>query len=141
VTRGAVVVLTFDPDAPTEFWMKDYLPEMVEVERRRYPALARVRAALGGVTEIEPVPVSRDCSDGFQVALYARPEAFLDPRIRGAQSAWRFLPPGVEDRFVSQLGADLTSGDWDRRYGHLRAQPAIACQLRLLTNRSAAPAQ
>jgi ubiquinone/menaquinone biosynthesis C-methylase UbiE len=35
VTRGPIVIMTFDPHAPTMFWMKDYAPELDEIERRR----------------------------------------------------------------------------------------------------------
>jgi SAM-dependent methyltransferase len=135
VTRGPVVVMTFDSDAPTAFWMFDYVPEMAEVERRRYPSPRVLAAALGGTHELRPVPVAHDCTDRFQVALYARPEAFLDDAVRAAQSSWRYLPPGVEARFVDALRRDLASGAWERRYGALRAQPEIACQLRLLVAR------
>lgn len=132
VTRGPIVLLTFDPDAPTEFWMFDYVPEMADVERRRYVRPRLLADALGGTCALQPVTVPRDCTDRFQVALYARPEAFLDDEVRRAQSAWGFLPPGVEARFVAALGRDLASGAWDARYGALRAKPAIDCQLRLL---------
>lgn len=135
VTRGPVLILTFDPDASTEFWMFDYAPEMATVERRRYVSPRIITAALGGTSELRPVPVPRDCVDRFQVALYARPEAFLDPAVRRAQSAWTFLPPGVEDRVVQALADDLASGAWDRRYGALRAKPCIDCQLRLIVAR------
>ena len=46
VTRGPIVIMTFDPDAPTEFWMGDYAPELVEVERRRYGDIASITEAL-----------------------------------------------------------------------------------------------
>jgi SAM-dependent methyltransferase len=132
VTRGPVVIMTFDPDAPTAFWMSDYAPELAAVERQRYGPLASVTAPLGGDVRVEPIDVPRDCSDGFQVAYYARPEAFLDPRVRRSQSAWSFLPPGVEERIVAALAGDLRSGRWDEAYGRLRALPAISCQLRIV---------
>ena len=132
VTRGPIVVMTFDPDAPTDFWMGDYAPELVEVERQRYGSLASITTGLGGQVRVASIDVPRDCSDGFQVAFYARPEAFLDARVRRSQSAWSFLPPGVEARVVAAIERDLASGRWDGRYGHLRALPAIACQLRLV---------
>lgn len=132
VTRGPVVIMTFDPDAYTEFWMTDYVPEMTAVERARYPALDRLRAGLGGTVEIIPIPVLRECPDRFQVALYGRPEEFLREEVRRSQSAWNFLPPGVEARFVKYLASDLSSGRWDERYGRFRVQPQINCQLRLV---------
>ena len=91
-----------------------------------------ITAGLGGRCEVLPIPVHSDCTDGFQVAFYARPEAFLDPQVRASQSAWKFLPPGTEQRIVASLAGDLQSGEWDRRYGHLRTQPTINCQLRLV---------
>jgi SAM-dependent methyltransferase len=136
VTRGPVVVMTFDPEAATAFWLGDYAPELVEIERQRYGTIGSVAAGLGGDARVVPLDVPRDCSDGFQVAFYARPEAFLDPRVRRSQSAWSFLPPGVEDRIVEALGSDLASGRWDERYGHLRSLPEIACQLRLVIARA-----
>ncbi|HEV7733566.1 MAG TPA: class I SAM-dependent methyltransferase [Candidatus Binatia bacterium] len=135
VTSGPVVILTFDPEASTEFWMFDYAPEMADVERRRYVSPRIITAALGGTSELRPIPVPHDCVDRFQVALYARPEAFLDSEVRRAQSAWTFLPPGVEDRVMQSLADDLESGAWDRRYGALRAKPFIDCQLRLIVAR------
>jgi SAM-dependent methyltransferase len=132
VTRGPVVILTFDPDAPTEFWMGDYAPELVEVERKRYGSIASITAGLGGHCEVHPIPVPRDCTDGFQVAFYARPEAFLRPEVRKSQSAWSFLTPETEERIVQALSRDLQSGEWERKHGHLRGKPFINCQLRLV---------
>lgn len=132
VTQGPIVVMTFDPEAPTEFWMRDYCPEIVEVEHRRYGPLSSILEALGGRSEVISIEVPRDCTDLFQVALYARPEAFLDPVVRQGQSAWKFLAEGVEERCVRHLRADLESGEWDKRYGHLRERDSIRCQLRLV---------
>ena len=136
VTRGPCLVMSFDPDAHTDFWMFDYVPEMQIVEQQRYPKLNRIEAGLGGRCEVIALPVALDCTDRFQVALYGRPEAFLDEAVRRSQSAWNFLEDGVEDRFVAQLAADLRDGTWDKNYGHLRDQAFITCQLRLVVAHS-----
>ena len=47
VTRGPVVVLTFDGDALDRFWLADYVPELIEAERRRYPEPSAIGAMLG----------------------------------------------------------------------------------------------
>src|SRR5690349_10208953 len=39
VARGPVVILTFDPDALLDFWLADYVPELLEAERPRMPPL------------------------------------------------------------------------------------------------------
>lgn len=134
VTRGPVVIMTFDPDAHTEFWMADYVPEMTVVERRRYPSIDRIEAGLASPCRVLKVPVSVGCTDRFQVALYGRPEEFLREEVRRSQSAWNFVPDGVEERFVTQLREELRSGKWDAKYGYLRTKPTIECQLRLVVS-------
>jgi hypothetical protein len=132
VTRGPIVIMTFDPDAPTEFWMDDYAPELAAVERTRYGPLRSITEPLGGTCAIQPIAVPRDCTDGFQVAFYARPEAFLKKEVRKSQSAWGFISPEIEERIVATLAADLASGKWDEKYGHFRRRENINCQLRLI---------
>lgn len=132
VARERVVVLTFDPIALGDFWLlRDYLPEALADDRQRCPGIEKIRIALGE-SRVEPIPIPVDCSDGFLEAYYARPEAFLDPAVRSAQSVWPRLPKGVEMRAVRALDADLESGAWDRRYGDLRSCPTYAGALRLI---------
>jgi SAM-dependent methyltransferase len=132
VAHGPVVILTFDPEALDRFWLAHYAPELIQVERHRYPPIEAIRSALGDHTEVRPIPVPIDCRDGFTEAYYARPDRFLDPAVRRAQSAWSFVDPGAERRFVAALGADLTSGTWDRRYGAWRSPPQFDGSLRLI---------
>lgn len=132
VARGPVVVLTFDGDALDRLWLAQYAPELIEAERRRYPPISALAAAIGRHTTVREVPVPIDCVDGFTEAYYARPEAFLDPEVRRAQSAWGFVDAAAEARAVERLGADLESGAWDARHGHLRKQPTFTGALRLL---------
>jgi len=135
VTRNQLLVLTFDPDALDVFWNARYFPELIEVEKARYPSMDFLSQALGGTTRILPIPVPLDCVDGFQEAFYGRPEAFLDPEVRRAQSAWGFLDTATEARLVKALADDLAAGRWDQLYGHHRTMPTFTGALRLLVNR------
>jgi SAM-dependent methyltransferase len=132
VSRGPVVVMTFDGDALDRLWLAQYAPELMTAERRRYPAIDAIEAVLGGSIMITPVPIPLDCQDGFTEAYFGRPEAFLDPGVRAAQSAWGFIEPAVADQAVARLRADLESGEWDRRFGALRTQPEFIGALRLI---------
>jgi SAM-dependent methyltransferase len=132
VTRGPIVVLTFDGDAMDRFWLMDYAPEVFVHERRRMPAIDRICAGVGGGCHVHPVPIPLDCVDGFNEAFYGRPEQFLDPAVRKSQSAWGFVEPAVEERIVAALAADLKSGAWNARYGHLRTQPWFDGAMRLV---------
>ncbi|MFE2141174.1 class I SAM-dependent methyltransferase [Streptomyces sp. NPDC059456] len=123
VTRGPAVVLTCDPERVRGFWLYDYAPEVLDTEARRYPPLEKMAAALGGSGTVQTVPIPLDCTDGFNEAYYGRPEMLLDPAARQACSAWSFVDDGVRERFTTRLRADLDSGAWDERFGHLRSRP------------------
>jgi SAM-dependent methyltransferase len=133
VARRRVVIVGFDEDAWAEQWIvRDYLPEVVTMIADSSPsALPRVLAALPSAT-VEPILAPNDCTDRMFATLWARPEQYLDPRVRAATSAWDFLPPEVSERALEHLRRDLESGEWDRRYGHLRTTPELDVGLRLI---------
>jgi SAM-dependent methyltransferase len=133
VARGVVVVLTFDMDA-LPAWQQDYLDECLVIERPRVPAPEAIAAALGGRVSVESIAIAGDCSDGFIPAFWRRPEALLDPGARTAQSSWALLAPGVEERIIARLAADLASGAWDAAHGHLRTREHLDGGMRLVVS-------
>lgn len=127
VSRGPVVVLTFDPAARP--WLTDYLTQNIALDEAQMPPMAAFARWLGPVT-IEPVPVPHDCTDRFLYAYWRRPQAYLDPHVRqGSSSFWKL--PGV-DQAMQRLSDDLASGEWDRRYGHLRQKETYDAGYRLV---------
>lgn len=132
VTKGQVVIMTYDPDALDVFWNAHYFPELIEVEKSRYPAIKDITGALGGSCDVQEIPIPWDCIDGFQEAFYGRPEAFLDKNVRMAQSAWGFLPAGAEEKMVKKLADALNSGEWDSKFGTHRKLPSFSGALRLI---------
>jgi SAM-dependent methyltransferase len=83
VTRGKVVVLTFDPAARP--WLTDYVPELALLDEAQMPALADYEKWIGPV-RIEPLAIPHDCTDGFLYGYWRRPYAYLDPRLRSGSS-------------------------------------------------------
>jgi hypothetical protein len=137
VTRGAIVVMTFDGDLLHRFWLGEYVPELIDAERARYMPMGELCAALatgGRSVDVRPVPIPIDCVDGFTEAYYARPERFLDPAVTRAQSAWNFVGPDVPERFRQTLGEDLRSGRWDAKHGPCRTMPTFNGSLRLVVS-------
>ncbi|HEX3589356.1 MAG TPA: methyltransferase domain-containing protein [Pseudonocardiaceae bacterium] len=122
VTRGPVVILTCDPALVRDFWLYDYLPEVLDVEAQRYPSLDTLADGLGGHVEVVSVPIPRDCVDGFNEAYFARPAMLLNPEARQACSAWSFVDESAQRRFADVLRRDLDDGTWDRAHGSLREQ-------------------
>jgi SAM-dependent methyltransferase len=131
VARGPVVVFTFELES-LPAWQHEYLREGLALELPRFPAIDDVAAALGGQVRVERIPTPGDCLDGFFEAFWKRPEALLDPALRGAQSMWALLEQDVEQRIVQRLAAALSSGAWDAEHGHLRERESFDGALRLV---------
>jgi SAM-dependent methyltransferase len=130
VTRGPVVLLTFDP-AHRGCWLTDYLPELVTLDEGQMPAMADYASWMGPVS-VSSVPVPHDCSDGFLYAYWRRPRAYLDPRIRqGMSSFWKI--EGA-DAALARLADDLASGAWDTKYGDLIGLSEIDTGYRLVVS-------
>ncbi len=112
VSSEPVVILTFDPDY-RESWLGDYFPELDELDKAIMPPLSEYERWLGPV-KITPVPVPKDCSDGFLAAYWQRPEAYLDPRVRRSISSFWAIE-NVESG-LERLSSDLADGTWHERY-------------------------
>jgi hypothetical protein len=132
VTRGPVVIMSCEPSELDRFWLQYYCPEVLAVEADRYPPTQKIAAALGKHSQIVPVPIPLDCTDGFNEAYYGRPFMLLSPEARLACSAWSFVEKAVIQRFVQHLDYDLKSGRWDERFGHLRSQPLFLGSLKVI---------
>lgn len=135
VTRGPVVVFAGDPLLMNDYWLNEYIPEVREIEARRFPAIERIAAGLGGHVEVQTVPIPLNCRDGFNEAYYGRPEALLNSDARLACSSWSLAPAKAVKSFVDTLSRDLANGTWDQRYVQLRTQPFWDGPLRLLIAR------
>ena len=133
VVRERIVLVTMDVAKLAELWMiSDYLPGMIAGHTSSFPSIEHLREALPNVT-VAPLPVPRDCTDRFLAALWAQPEALLDPDLRRATSAWHQVSPEGASSALEALRADLESGRWDERHGHLREQPEHDVGLRIVT--------
>jgi SAM-dependent methyltransferase len=140
VARDRVVLLTWDPGADGFWLVTDYLPEFLALDRRQFAAISSYQTAFGPAAHVhvESLPVPRDCRDGFLGAYWARPAAYLDAVVRAGISS--FAGRGWEAG-LSRLQADLDSGAWQARHGHLRTQAALDIGYRIITVQlSGAPA-
>jgi hypothetical protein len=115
VTRGPVVLLTYDPSY-RGFWLADYIPELVKLDEVIMPRMTEYEEWLGSV-EISAVPVPHDCTDGFLYAYWRRPSAYLDPRITAAMSSF-WAVDNIHEA-LRKLESDLDTGAWAQRYSKL----------------------
>jgi SAM-dependent methyltransferase len=129
------VVFFFEPAFGPEYWLiRDYLPHLYQLvdSERRAPDSADF-AAVFDVRSVEPVPVPADCVDGFGACFWNRPEAYLDPDVQAGMSSFAQLDDETRSRVSAALRADLESGEWDARHGHLRALSEYDAGYRILT--------
>lgn len=133
VARRRVVLVTFDPTPLRELWfVREYFPAIVglHAERLGSEALAaRLRNA-----RVQPLPIPRDCRDLFFAALWARPEMALDPEVTQPMWVMRRLSDEARKEGLARLAADLDSGAWDERNGHLRRLEELDVGLRLIVS-------
>ena len=132
VARQRVLVLTFTPTPPVELWMaRDYFPRILDFHARVMLPIDELAAMLPNAS-VEPVPIPNRCTDGFWLAIWDRPGMHLDPDVRRASSSWHHMAHDEIDRGLEKLKADIESGRWDERNGHLRTQPELDVGLRLI---------
>ena len=127
------VVLTWDPKVVAEqFWFaRDYLPE-ASVRERSLVTVDGVSDRLGPDAAAHALLVPSDCTDGFYAAYWARPHAYLDARVRAGISAIAMTDEAMVSAAVSRLDADLRSGQWNARYGHLLELDAVDMGYRIV---------
>lgn len=126
------VVMAFDPDWIDSLWLvRDYLPEIVDLENDRRVPIQSIMSALK-TDHVQPLLVPWDCTDGFQAAYWRRPEKYLAPMIRNSISSLAQLPTSVVLRAVDQLEHDLQTGAWHQRNAHLLEKSEMDFGYRLI---------
>jgi SAM-dependent methyltransferase len=128
VTRGRIVILTFDP-SHRGAWLLDYLPELAALDEAQMPKMSDYEEWLGPV-RISTVPIPHDCTDGFLYAYWRRPAAYLDPRVRSGSSSFWAIEDAEEG--LRRLREDLEAGEWQRRHSDLLALDAHDLGYRLV---------
>ncbi|MCW2991708.1 MAG: Methyltransferase type 11, partial [Solirubrobacterales bacterium] len=130
------VIVTYDPRVSGEMWlMREYLPEVAELDHRIFPHPERVLEWLGG-GEVTELPIPRDTPDWTLGSFWAHPERVLDEQARNATSGFARMEPAVVARVVAAVQGDLEDGSWDARHGALRALEALDVGMRLIVSRA-----
>ena len=129
VARQRVLLLTIDMEVCANFWLYEYFPEMLAIDRAIFTSMNRI-ANLFSSAEVRAVPIPADCQDGFLGAYWKRPTAYLDAGVRASISTFAKCGP-VEDRLRS-VERDIESGEWSRRNASLQRLDALDLGYRLV---------
>jgi SAM-dependent methyltransferase len=131
VARRRVVFFLRDARAGTPFWLtEEYLPAL-SASRRNAVIVPAIEHEVPSV-RVVPVAAPRDAIDGVFSAYWGRPEMYLDAEVRNNMSNFALASNDVVEEGLARLRADLESGAWDRKHGHLRSLAELDLGHRLL---------
>jgi SAM-dependent methyltransferase len=130
VATEKFVAITWDPKSEP-FWLtRDYFPEIYEMDKRIFPDFEELNEYFDEVT-IRPLPIPSDCKDGFLVAFWKRPEAYLSSQVRQAMSPFSKIQ-NLSDG-LQKLEADLASGVWSSKNQALLGSSYLDVGYRLIS--------
>jgi SAM-dependent methyltransferase len=131
VARNRVVIFHRSPQDGMPLWLtEDYFPSLLS-DRRMADIVDAIEDELGPIETVR-IPLPAKCEDGLFSGYWARPEMYLSSEIRRNISNFALADEAIVRRGLTALQADLESGAWDRKYGHLRSQSEIDIGHRLL---------
>ena len=123
------------PRGGSTFWLvAEYVPGLLDTDRRQFPATLADQMQALGATRAEPVPIPHDCSDGFLGAHWRAPERYLDPAVRRGMSVFAKTPADQVDAGLARLEEDLRSGAWAERHRDLLGLDELDLGYRLLVS-------
>ncbi|MGE5657451.1 MAG: class I SAM-dependent methyltransferase [Actinomycetota bacterium] len=135
VRDGAIVLLTFDIRFAQKIWLYDYFPWLWE-DAQRFLPLAEITHLIQANThrsvETFPLMLPSDLSDLFAAAAWNRPELYLNPEVRAGISSFALADASLVEQGVKSLAADLSSHQWDAKYGEIRKLTEIDVGYRFL---------
>lgn len=132
VARRRIVVLTWDQAVFAGFWLvREYLPDAARVNQELYVPIERLVELLGGA-QVQTVPISHDCTDGFGAAYWRRPQAYLDPAVRAGISMLAYAHEDSLSDGLARLASDLRSGQWQEAHAELLELQQFDAGYRLL---------
>ncbi|MEH2291185.1 class I SAM-dependent methyltransferase [Nostoc sp.] len=122
IKDGTIVLLTFDIRLAQKIWLYDYFPFLWEDALRLLP-LNELTNLMHSNTKrrVEAIPflLPHDLSDLFAAAAWRRPELYLQPEVRASISSFALANQDLVEQGLQLLAADLSSGEWTKKYGDI----------------------
>jgi SAM-dependent methyltransferase len=113
------VLSVFEPLVAHRFWLLEYFPEVRDAPAERHPPTPEWVARHLDVVDVQVLAIPHDFVDGVAAAHWRRPHEYLRPGVQAAVSSLALVSPEARARGAERLRADLVSGRWDQRWGHL----------------------
>ena len=134
--NGPVVVFTMDPRESEEFWFNEYFPEIGQHVAKTFPPLNDIIKLVvkgshwSAMTRKFPLPC--DLVDMNMCSGWNRPEMYLDEQMRKNTSGFALASPEVVQKGLARLLKDLSTAEWDKKYGFLRNRDSFDAGFRFI---------
>jgi ubiquinone/menaquinone biosynthesis C-methylase UbiE len=129
VSKGNIVLFTFDPREVEALWIANYFPEIWAAALDIFPPLSQLKEQIkfgsGKNISSHVFKLPHDLTDYFVAAGWRKPEIYLDPVIRSCMSAFAVANQSKIEAGIEHLKQDLDSGRWESNYGYLRNQESL----------------
>ncbi|MEH2229790.1 MAG: class I SAM-dependent methyltransferase [Nostoc sp.] len=122
IRDGAIILLTFDIRLAQKIWLYDYFPFLWEDALRFLPLNKQVNLIQSNTKKrVEAIPLllPYDLSDLFAAAGWRRPELYLQAEVRTGISSFALANQDLVEQGVKLLAADLSSGEWSKKYSEI----------------------
>ena len=122
ITKGKIVVFTFEPDKIPQFWLTDYFPYFLRDTSFSIGTqeLAKsISLTTRQKVNIVPFLLPADLSDLFAASGWCKPEIYLDARVRSGISTFAKMPSDEVNLGLKRLATEIDNGVWLQKYGHL----------------------
>jgi len=123
---GPLIIFAFDIEYKADFWLFDYFPEFITVDKNWAATVNEVdefvKAELNTNFNCHRFPLPKDLIDHFAAAAWARPELYLQQRIQDGISSFSKIDANAKRLGLEKLESDLDDGTWTQKYGTLLEQ-------------------
>ncbi|MEH2423711.1 MAG: class I SAM-dependent methyltransferase [Nostoc sp.] len=119
IRDGAIILLSFDIRLAQKIWLYDYFPFLWEDALQFLPLNKQINLIQSNTkrrVEAIPLLLPYDLSDLFAAAGWRRPELYLQPEVRAGISSFALANQDLAEQGVKLLAADLSSGEWSKKY-------------------------
>ena len=100
VGDGKIVIFAFEQNKIPSFWLTDYFPYFIQDTKDNFPEIKIIADEIRQITakfvEIIPFALPKDINDLFAAAGWARPELYLEAKIRNGISS--FAKMSIEEQ-------------------------------------------
>jgi ubiquinone/menaquinone biosynthesis C-methylase UbiE len=122
---GKLIFFTADPrQIDGQCWLKTYFKPFDQLACNILPEKNELIKLIESIFQdkalIDDFPLPHDLKDGFFYSAWKYPEKYLSKKFRNGISVFSLLSENIVLKTVGKLRGDLESGEWEKKYHHIK---------------------